>query len=150
MWESFSTDRTDPRVFFCLLVWDFRPFCASVDLDFRPFCVSVHLLLDNRAPRFQRSRSSLMEVAILEVASQDALPRHPRCQWHNGKTCSPRTFFTKDKNKFFGKPKGNYFGPFMTSNFLGCLQDLFLFKFLLMMLLIMPISFYEHENESYV
>jgi hypothetical protein len=145
MWESFSTDRTDPRVFFCLLVWDFRPFCASVDLDFRPFCASVHLLLDNRAPRFQRSRSSLMEVA-----SQDALPRHPRCQWHNGKTCSPRTFFSKDKNKFFGKPKGNYFGPFMTSNFLGCLQDLFLSKFLLMMLLIMPISFYEHENESYV
>ncbi len=100
MWESFSTDCTDPRVFFCLLDWDFRPFCASVDLDFRPFFASVHLLLDNRAPRFQRSRSSLMEVAILEVASQDALPRHPRCQWHNGKTCSPRTFFTKDKNKW--------------------------------------------------
>jgi hypothetical protein len=38
-----------------------------------------------------------MEMAILEVASQDALPRHPRTC---GKTCSPRTFFTKDKNKW--------------------------------------------------
>jgi hypothetical protein len=41
-------------------------------------------------------------------------------------------------------------GPLMTSNFLGCLQDLLLSKFLLMMLLIMPMSFYEHENVSYV
>jgi hypothetical protein len=54
------------------------------------------------------------------------------------------------KNVSFGKPKDNYFGPFMTLNFLGCLQDLFLSKFLLMMLLIMPMSFYEHENASYV
>jgi hypothetical protein len=55
-----------------------------------------------------------------------------------------------NENVSFGKPKGNYFGPFMTSNFLGCLQDLFLSKFLLMMFLIMLISFYEHENVSYV
>jgi hypothetical protein len=47
-------------------------------------------------------------------------------------------------------PKVIILGPFMTSNFLGCLQDLFLSKFLLMMLLIMPMSFYEHENVSYV
>ncbi len=101
MWESFSTDHTDPWVFFCLLVWDFRPFCAS-----------VALLLDNRARRFQRSRSSLMEVASLEVANQDALPRHRRCQWHNGKTCSPRTSFTKDKNKWqaISSSIGNNYG----------------------------------------
>jgi len=53
-------------------------------------------------------------------------------------------------NVSFGKPKGNNFGPFFTLNFLGCLQDLFLSKFLLMMFLIMPTSFYEHENVSYV
>jgi len=44
----------------------------------------------------------------------------------------------------------NYFVPFMNSNFLGCLQNLFLSKFLLIVLLIMPMSFYEHENVSYV